>query len=1114
MSSGTLSALTASLKANFSAPTTPYPLPEDLQQTIEAFLEHYHDISDHDSQRLQDELLPLYKKNVADAPEKHGPFLGALRLLQPAIRGESRLEEWWTLAIRPTIDALGHKRDEIEDARSFLQELLVFDADDDKDGERSRVSAHFTMKLLDAYLARTKIPSADEDCVSPEDEFIAHELESQVVAFGRRKPKELLVALDALFVKKDTRAQALNLLSAFVRVQPPHLYLVLETQLMQHLETCLMVDTSATVIELALTVLIMFLPHITSLLTTDLHLSKLFLIYSRLLCWDQFEKAEPEQKKKEDATGIEKAVPRLPEETITVLCRASDILSSSASGLLQSSHEAEPGWEKMDRSFDSTESTAPGLLHYFTFLYGLFPLNFMSYIRKPRKYLKTVEFPGADDFEFDQDLIRSRTDPFRQVHLLHPNMFNTTPEDELSDNRWLKSDPADVVTECMELCVAVSSSLDDPGPPPTSKLPDLPPQLPDIPAPLNVTSRNEDVPQSGIFILDDDGTMMKDEPSTSWRNTQSTMFSPSGNEESDEPELPSRKSFISANKSSIPPSPILKPRDVGDSPTLPPLSSISDWENKTGLKKKPSRDLRKGGTISAPHSATPPSPRLENFAQTLTQTQLSTSPSRGDVQGQSVASLQREIMLLKNDLNFERYLKLQHLSHIGQLQRKHIKEATAEAETQNLINSNRTLKAKLAKANELYTQLKKETQTGRSQSKKWESELSSKVRSYREESKTWHSDEESMRVDIQKAQKDCDRLRRLVVESEAREFHAKQKLKSMELDLEQLENLQREVDALKEKVQKLQGVNAELEPTRMERDSLRSDLEIANLKLNSRDVERERTRKTFERRILDLENRLQTAQAQGQGATQPGQLPRSVQQMLDSTMAASNAKMDKLKKTHYRLLDQYTELEMRLHELEGENQAQVGRMNSMSSRGQSSMTNIKEDAPYQYLNRQAAAPVSNTANPRYTRPLVTDHPQQYDYYNEYNSPNSTSSPANYNYPARPVRLESLQQEKHGKDPITPTQDLSAAYETSLNASFQSPNKPETVHSSSKSSWSVETGSSAERRKAKVAPKSDVRVYGRGGAQNVGKKIKDKAEKAEKKDKAPKTGGFRGLKGIM
>jgi hypothetical protein len=177
------------LNSTFSAPITPYPLPEDLQQTIEAFLDRYQNIDDHDSQRLQDELLPLYKKYVADNPDKHGPFLSALKLLRPAIRGESRLAEWWTLVIRPTIDAIGHKREEIEDAREFLQGILIFDAEDDKSGGKAQLSTQFSKRLLEAYLERTKIPFTEDDTASPQDEFIAHELESVLITFGRRKPK-------------------------------------------------------------------------------------------------------------------------------------------------------------------------------------------------------------------------------------------------------------------------------------------------------------------------------------------------------------------------------------------------------------------------------------------------------------------------------------------------------------------------------------------------------------------------------------------------------------------------------------------------------------------------------------------------------------------------------------------------------------------------------------------------------------------------------------------------------------------------------------------------------------------------------------------------------------
>jgi hypothetical protein len=108
--------------------------------------------------------------------------------MRPVIRGEQRLDTWWNLLIRPTIDSCGPRRDSIEEAREFLLRVLVFDAEEDTTGEMAAVSATFTRKLLECYLVRTKIPSGD-DVVSPEDEFIAQELEGILVAFGRKKPK-------------------------------------------------------------------------------------------------------------------------------------------------------------------------------------------------------------------------------------------------------------------------------------------------------------------------------------------------------------------------------------------------------------------------------------------------------------------------------------------------------------------------------------------------------------------------------------------------------------------------------------------------------------------------------------------------------------------------------------------------------------------------------------------------------------------------------------------------------------------------------------------------------------------------------------------------------------
>jgi hypothetical protein len=168
--------------------TESHPLPDELQQTIEVFLDRHQQIEESDSQRLHEELLSVYNKYVSNNPELHGQFVHILRLLRPAILGVKRLEEWWSLVIRPTVDAIGHKRDTIEDAREFLLSILVFDADEDPSREKASLSIQFTRRLMEAYLARSKIPTDEGEVVSPEDEFIAQELEGILVAFGKKKP--------------------------------------------------------------------------------------------------------------------------------------------------------------------------------------------------------------------------------------------------------------------------------------------------------------------------------------------------------------------------------------------------------------------------------------------------------------------------------------------------------------------------------------------------------------------------------------------------------------------------------------------------------------------------------------------------------------------------------------------------------------------------------------------------------------------------------------------------------------------------------------------------------------------------------------------------------------
>lgn len=164
------------------------PLPDELQQTIEAFLERNPNLDEADSQRLHEDLLSIHNKYVATSPDKLSAFAHVLRLLQPTVSSENRLEDWWLLVMRPIIDSIGHTRQSIEDAKEWLLSVLLFDADRDEMGNRALLSAKFLTRVVAAYMGRSKVPTLEAEEVSPEDEFIAQEWESILITFGKKKP--------------------------------------------------------------------------------------------------------------------------------------------------------------------------------------------------------------------------------------------------------------------------------------------------------------------------------------------------------------------------------------------------------------------------------------------------------------------------------------------------------------------------------------------------------------------------------------------------------------------------------------------------------------------------------------------------------------------------------------------------------------------------------------------------------------------------------------------------------------------------------------------------------------------------------------------------------------
>jgi solute carrier family 25 protein 16 len=850
----------------------------------------------------------------------------------------------------------------------------------------------------------------------------------------------------------------------------------------------------------------MFLPHIPNDIAA--HLPSLFNIYCRILFWDRervLRILSPEAQP--DHADPEKHVAQTNE-----------------------TNEA-PEWEKLSYYFESDNETVPELLHYFTFLYGLYPINFMSYIRKPERYLRHANFHGRDDVEVQPSEIRQRSEPFRQAHLLHPNFYTMTIESELTDlNRWMNSEASDVLAACMALYRPLYQGLNSqPGPPGPGGLPDV----------AETNAANGDASDQPLLARNDEGIdeyrrVSSDAPSASWRNTTSTIV--------DTPDDSRRQSSAERKPSQstsmpIADSPTLGPLEMQtDSPTLPPQLLLTDSQDKFERVQRFQGGLQQSlpneseiSFISSQHRE----PSIaDSYLQSMEKHQAPRSPSLhpSPTEGDSIiASLRRELMLLKNELNFERYLKQQHLSHIGQLRRKHVKHATVEADTQNLINSNKMLRNKLDEAKNTAIQMKKESEKSRSHAKKWEAELTVKLRALKEEQKKWNVETEALRRDLESSQASNNELRQLIVKREAEALASRQKVQSIEGNVDEIERLRAEVEKLTGSLRTYEAREVEIERAKASEALALTKVDILEIKLKARENELEIAKLTADREMDALKMELEETRLD-----MHDRMPQNFQSMLDTALAVSRLRLMEAQKAHGHLLMKFNKL-----------QGQYLTLKDHRNPDEPLLSGDGDDSPYDFGSSYptgSSPPIRRTIRRR----GLSDPDLGERNSHSFGSPSENSS--SY-FPIRPARVDttvSAPRPSSQDDTRTPSKGLpgSGAIGHMRSGSADSAQANAGLNPTA-------TGLSLDATgKPKIKPSSDIRVYGRGsysrssfiqvfsgapicivvgsfsgrewrltahlgGVQNVGTTPKPKKDKKkddpDKKDK--KGAGLRGIRGF-
>ncbi|GJJ75040.1 hypothetical protein EMPS_07398 [Entomortierella parvispora] len=162
----------------------------------------------------------------------------------------------------------------------------------------------------------------------------------------------------------------------------------------------------------------------------------------------------------------------------------------------------------------------------------------------------------------------------------------------------------------------------------------------------------------------------------------------------------------------------------------------------------------------------------------------------------SIAQLERELLMAKNELNFELFLKQQHIQQISKVHQSHVLDASLEAERQNLYNTCRSLKAQLQETRVLLEKEKAELTQRKNKQTHWDTELKAKMQTFRDERKQLQFEVERLKQDINDTRQAQETQERLLTEERKGTFDLQNEIQDLSPKLKRMEEYEKRIEEL------------------------------------------------------------------------------------------------------------------------------------------------------------------------------------------------------------------------------------------------------------------------------------------------------------------------------
>ncbi|KAL0580269.1 hypothetical protein V5O48_001774 [Marasmius crinis-equi] len=161
---------------------------------------------------------------------------------------------------------------------------------------------------------------------------------------------------------------------------------------------------------------------------------------------------------------------------------------------------------------------------------------------------------------------------------------------------------------------------------------------------------------------------------------------------------------------------------------------------------------------------------------------------------QAISDLQRQVLLLRNELNFELWLARENIKHIGRLYHDRTLTQNAEVERQGLYNKLRNYRTQVVRLESELRENKEQAVSAKNQYVDWNTELQKKLRELREEKKSWLAEAAKLRSDSAEAAGLFAAQGRLLSDATTEVFQLQTQRKETQHKIDRLHDYEKQID--------------------------------------------------------------------------------------------------------------------------------------------------------------------------------------------------------------------------------------------------------------------------------------------------------------------------------